>query len=131
MPRHKARTLTEVELEFMLVIWDLGEVTTEDVLGALGKQGRDLSDGSVRKILSILVRKGYLSRRKEGRGFVHWASVPEEQAKRSMLVDLLRRAFDGSAALLVASLLDIREVRSGDIKEIRRLIGEHERGTKR
>jgi len=44
-----------------------------------------------------------------------------------MLVDLLKRAFDGSVALLVASLLDTREVRKGDIEEIRRLIAEHER----
>jgi len=125
--RRSARTLTEVELEFMLIVWDLGEVTTEDMLKGLSKTGRDLSDGSVRKILSILLRKGYLSRRKEGRGFVYWATVPEGQAKRSMLVDLLKRAFDGSAALLVASLLDTREVRKGDIEEIRRLIAEHER----
>ena len=115
----------------MLVVWDLGEVTTDDVLSALSKHGRDLSDGSVRKILSILVRKGYASRRKEGRGFVYWASVPEEQAKGSMLLDLLKRAFDGSAALMVASLLDTREVRKGDIEEIRRLIAEHEAETKR
>ena len=127
MARRKARTLTEVELEFMLVVWGMGEVRTEDVLSALGKQGRDLSDGSVRKILSILVRKGYLSRRREGRGFVYWATVPEEQAKRSMLVDLLKRAFGGSAALMVASLLDTREVRRRDIEEIGRLIAEHER----
>jgi predicted transcriptional regulator len=125
MPGRVSRTLTEVELEFMLVIWELGEVTTDDVLTALDRQGRSLSDGSVRKILSILLRKGYLSRKKEGRGFVYWATVPERQAKRSMLVDLLKRAFDGSASLLVASLLDTREVRNADIEEIRRLIAEH------
>jgi len=44
-----------------------------------------------------------------------------------MLADLLKRAFDGSAALLATSLLDSREVRKGDIEEIRRLIAEHER----
>ena len=42
-------------------------------------------------------------------------------------MDLLKRAFDGSASLLVASLLDVREVRKADIEEIRRLVAEHER----
>ncbi len=67
MARRKSRTLTEVELEFMLVVWEAGEVTTEDVLAALRRQGRHLSDGSVRKVLGILLAKGYLSRKPVGR----------------------------------------------------------------
>ena len=54
MPRRKSRTLTEVELEFMDVVWDEGEVTTDAVQNALRSRGRPLSDGSVRKVLSIL-----------------------------------------------------------------------------
>ena len=52
MARRISPTFTEVELEFMRIVWPAGEVTTEDVLTALRKRGRDLSDGSVRKILS-------------------------------------------------------------------------------
>jgi len=33
----KSRTLTQVELEFMQVIWACREVTTEDVMQALRK----------------------------------------------------------------------------------------------
>ncbi|NQT85155.1 BlaI/MecI/CopY family transcriptional regulator, partial [bacterium] len=111
MSRRQARTLTEVELEFMQVIWRLGEATTDDVLTALAEQGRDLADGSIRKVLSILVQKGYLARRREGRGFVHTPTVEEAEANGSMVRDLLTRAFGGSAALMVASLLDSRDVR--------------------
>lgn len=126
MARRKSRTLTEVELEFMHVIWACGEATSEDVRKALGKQGHRLADGSVRKILSILLAKGYLSRYKDGREFVYSAVVPEGQAKASMLADLLKRAYGGSAALLVASLLDSRQVRAKDLEEIRKLIAERE-----
>ena len=58
MARLTSPTFTQVELEFMHVIWTLGEVSTEDVQNTLHEQGRDLSDGSIRKILSILLRKG-------------------------------------------------------------------------
>lgn len=126
MPRRKSRTLTEVELEFMHVIWASGETTSEKVRMALREQGRDLADGSVRKILSILLAKGYLSRYKDGREFVYSAAVPEEQAKASMLADLLKRAYGGSAALLVASLFDSRQIRKKDLQQIRRLIAERE-----
>lgn len=129
--RQSSRTFTEVELEFMQVLWSRGDVTTEDVQSALRKQGRELSDGSIRKILSILKRKGHITRRKEGRGFVYSATVPKAQADKSMVMDLVERAFGGSAALMVASLLDSRAVRRKDVAEIKRLISEAEKEGKK
>ena len=73
MARRKSPTFTEVELEFMQIIWAHGEVSTEDIQIALREQGRDLSDGSIRKILSILMNKGHLNRRRVGRGFIYRA----------------------------------------------------------
>jgi len=124
--RQSSRTFTEVELEFMQVLWSRGDVTTEDVQAALRKQGRDLADGSIRKILSILKRKGHVERRKEGRGFVYSAKVPKAQADRSMVMDLMERAFGGSATLMVASLLDTRALHKKEMEEIKRLIAESE-----
>jgi len=128
MPRRKSRTLTEVELEFMQIVWEAGEVTTEDVLERLGRRERHLSDGSVRKILSILMTKGYLLRRPEGRGSRYRAGVPKGRASRNMLLDLVHRAFGGSPALMVASLLDSPQVSRDDLEKIKGLISEREKG---
>jgi predicted transcriptional regulator len=127
MARRKSRTLTEVELEFMLIVWELGDVTTEDVLHQLRRQGRPLTDGSVRKILSILAAKGYVSRRRQGRGFRYKAVVPKGRAARSMVMDIVNRAFAGSPALMVASLLDSPKVSQADLRKIRQLIAEREK----
>ncbi len=130
MARRKSRTLTEVELEFMHVVWAAQEVGTDDVQRALRKKDRDLSDGSVRKVLSILLGKGYVSRRREGRGFIYKATVPEGSAHGCLVADLLRRAFGGSAALMVASLLDTDAVSDEELDEIKRLIAERESQTR-
>ena len=122
MARRKSRTLTEVELEFMQVVWKLTEVNTEDVIKALASRGRHLSDGSVRKMLSILVRKGYLSRRRFGRTFLYKAKIDEPEATRKMLKDLLRRAFNCNPALMIASLLESSNLSPKEIAEIKRLI---------
>lgn len=128
MARRKARTLTEVELEFMQVVWAAeGDVTTDDVLDALRRRGRELADGSVRKVLSILVTKGYLSRRRRGRGFLYRAKVARDQAARRMVGDLLRRAFDGAVTGMIAALLDGRTVDRRELDKIKRLIAERER----
>ena len=128
MPRRKSRTLTEVELEFMQAVWERDEVTTEDVLEHLRGRGRHLADGSVRKILSILVAKGYLVRRPAGRAFRYKAAVAEGRANRSMLLDLVERAFAGSPALMMASLLDNTRMSKKDLAAIKQLIAEKEKG---
>lgn len=127
MGRRKSRTFTEVELEFMQVIWAAGEVTTDHVQKVLAGRGRNLSDGSIRKILSILLEKGHLTRRREGRAFFYKPTVREGQSHRKIVQDLVKRAFGGSAGLMVAALFDSNALNDRDLKEIKRLIARHEK----
>ena len=127
MARRKASTYTEVELEFMHVVWESGEVSTEDVQRVLRRSGRELSDGSIRKVLSILVKKGHLTRRKTGRSFLYKAKIPQKKANIKMVQDLLKRGFRGSPSLMMAALLESRTVNKRDMKRIQQLIAKYER----
>ncbi len=127
MARQKASTFTEVELEFMHVVWESGEVGTEEVQRVLQRSGRQLSDGSVRKVLSILVKKGHLTRRKTGRSFLYKAKIPQYKANIKMVQDLLKRGFRGSPSLMMAALLESRTVNKRDMKRIRQLIAKYEK----
>ena len=118
----------------MQVIWaaevsggDSGRVSTEYVQEALKERGRDLSDGSIRKILSILIDKGHLTRRRDGRAYHYQPTLHEGQAHRKMVQDLVKRAFGGSGALMVAALFDSKALNERDLKEIKRLIAQHEK----
>ena len=111
----------------MQVIWAAGEVTTDHVQDVLKGRGRNLSDGSIRKILSILLEKGHLTRRREGRAFFYKPKVHEGQSHRNMVQDLVKRAFGGSGALMVAALFDSNTLKERDLKEIKRLIARHEK----
>jgi len=62
-PRKKTkpeRMLTEVELELMNVIWNLGECTVREVQESLPKE-RDLAYTSVATMMKILEQKGILT----------------------------------------------------------------------
>jgi len=127
MGRRKSKTFTEVELEFMQIIWAAGEVSTEHVQEVLKERGRNLSDGSIRKILSILMGKGHLTRRRDGHAFFYKSTVHEGQAHNNMVQDLVKRAFGGSAGLMIAALFDGDGLNDRDLKEIKRLIAKHEK----
>lgn len=130
MARRKNRTFTEVELEFMRILWDRGEAAPEDIADALAAQGRSLSGGSIRNVLAIMQEKGYITRRKESRAFLYRAKVREEEARRGMVSDLLEHVFEGSESSLVSSLLDRRDLRPEELDKIERLIAERKRREK-
>lgn len=122
MARRKTRTLTELELEIMQVVWKQQEAAVEDIRRAFKAMGKPLALPSIRTMLGILQEKGYVTRRADGRRFVYRARVAQEAARESILKDLLDRAFDGSALDLVAALIDTRLVSKKDIDEVTRLI---------
>ena len=131
MAFRKSRIFTEGELEFMKVLWSLGEAAPEEIQKALEKKGRLLTYGTIRNVLVVMIEKGYVTRKKKGKVYFYQAKVGEVQAKKSMLQDLLERAFNGSESHMVATLLNSREVQKDELQEIRRLIEEKKREEER
>ncbi len=127
MPRRKSRTLTDLELLIMQILWNHEETSVEEIRQDLEKQGRALALPSVRTMLSILQDKGYATRRKIGRGHAYRAIVPREKARKNILRDLVDRAFEGSAMNLVAALVDSSMVSEKDLTKVKALIRDYEK----
>ncbi|MBN1899875.1 BlaI/MecI/CopY family transcriptional regulator [Candidatus Sumerlaeota bacterium] len=127
MPRNKSHTLTELELAIMQIVWNSGEVLVEDIRQTLEEQGRPLALPSIRTMLSILQDKGYVTRRKVGRGHAYQAIVPQDKARKNIIKDLVNRAFEGSAMNLVAALLDTRMVSENELSKVKSLIRKYEK----
>ena len=112
----------------MSVVWECSEdISVEEIRSALDDAGRPLALPSVRTMLGILQEKGYLSRRPEGKRFRYRAEISRPTAQRSLVRDVLNRAFNGSALDMVAALMDSRAVDSDELAEVQRLIAKHER----
>jgi len=124
MPRKKTTTITDRELTFMNIIWENGEVTPDDILKELELHGTAISSGSIRNILSIMMDKGYIERRQEGKAFLYRAKVKKTEAGQSMLRYLLEKAFDGSESQVVAALFDHGRIPKNELDAIKRLIDE-------
>jgi predicted transcriptional regulator len=117
MARNPSESLTEREAQIMGVIWQHGEATAEQVRGAL--PGRP-HDSTVRTMLRILVRKGYLRREAVGKAHSYRAAVARSAAQRTALRGLLRRLFAGSAEDLVLRLIEDEQLTPAQLDELRR-----------
>ena len=121
MPRPKYEHPTPAELEVLKILWDQGPSTVRQVMEVLNRQRRRAYT-SVMSLLGVMTEKGLLRRRLKGRGYVYEARVAREKTRGQMLRDLLARAFEGSAATLVAHLLDESSPSPQELEEIRQTI---------
>jgi predicted transcriptional regulator len=83
---------------------------------------------TVLKLMQIMTEKGLLTRNDFGRAHVYQATQSEEQAQQRLVVDLLDRAFGGSAQQLVLRALSARRASPEELAEIRRLLDDLEGG---
>jgi predicted transcriptional regulator len=123
MTRQKSRRLTDLELEVMHVVWQLGSPTVRQVHTVLGER-REIAYTTVMTMMNILEEKGYLKRSKEGRAFIYEPVRPKSEVIASMVDDFVTKVFDGSARPLVMGLAKERKLSKNDLEDIARIIEE-------
>lgn len=126
MARSPSRHPTELELEILKVLWQLGPATVRQVREALVPV-RDLAYTSVMTVMTIMAGKGYVKRNKAGRSFVYEATYHEQKASRNMLQDVVDRLFGGSTKAVLQHLLETSELDEDELKQIRSLINRKSR----
>jgi BlaI family penicillinase repressor len=120
---------TEAELAILCVLWQRGPSTVRqihEVLNAVRKTGYT----TVLKFMQIMTEKGLVSRDEVPYAHVYEARLPKEQAQRTMVADLLDRAFEGSMSGLVLRALSTRKASPEELSEIRKILKDYERGAK-
>jgi len=113
--------LGRVQLLIMQVLWSKGRATAREITDALNAI-EPIAHSTVQTLLRGLEEKGSLSHEAEGRTFVFFPLIEEEDFKQSATRDLVERVFSGNAGSLVAYLLKNEHVSPEEIQEIRKLI---------
>lgn len=121
MVRPLRKHLSRRESEIMDVVYRLGEATVADVAGLMGD---DPSYDTVRVTLGILVRKGHLRHRREGRRYVYSPTVSHERATRSALQGVVRTFFGGSPSKAILTMLDAsaEQLTQEELEQIAKMI---------
>jgi BlaI family penicillinase repressor len=120
---------TEAELAILGVLWQRGPSTVRQVHDALNAT-RKTGYTTVLKFLQIMTEKGLVSRDEAPYAHVYEARLPQEQTQRTLVADLLDRAFDGSMSGLVMQALSARKASPQELSEIRKILKDYERGAK-
>src|SRR5262252_842462 len=120
---------TQAELAILQVLWQRGPSTVRQVHEALNATKRT-GYTTVLKFMQIMHEKGLVSRDETQYAHVYQARLPREQAQRTLVTDLLDKAFEGSMSGLVLQALSSRKASSEELSEIRKILKDYERGEK-
>ena len=113
--------LTEVELEFMTALWEIGTGGVRDVLGALAPE-RKLAYTSAATIMRILDDKGFVESRSAGKTLTYRPLLTKDAYQTRSLQNLSAKLFDNTPVALVARLVDDEGITQEHLEEMRALL---------
>ena len=94
--------LSRRERQIMDALFALGETGVTEVARALPDQP---AYNTVRVMLGILEKKGFVSHRQEGQRYVYRPTIPREKAQQSAMRHVLKTFFQGSPSAAILALL--------------------------
>ncbi|PXW84270.1 CopY family transcriptional repressor [Ruegeria sp. P4] len=115
--------LTEVELEFMTVVWELEQGSVRDILAELNTV-QERAYTSVATVLKIMEQKGFLTSERVDRSLVYRPAIPKAEYQKTSLKNLSSKLFNGVPAALVARLVDDEDITDAMLEEMRALLNE-------
>ncbi len=121
MARRKNELLTEVELEFMKVLWKMGNGTVREVFAELAKE-TSRAYTSVATTLKVLEGKGYVFSVKDDRTLRYQTSLSKDNYEQRSIREMSKSLFGGTPSALVARLVDDDELSDEMIAEIQDII---------
>lgn len=116
---------TEVELQMLRILWELGPSPVREIHARLNA-AKGTNYSTTVKMLSVMLEKGLVRRDENASPHVYRAAVTRESAGRRLVKDLLERVYDGAAMSLVLHALRSAKASPEELAEVRRLLDEME-----
>lgn len=119
MPR-KA-TIGRAELEILQYVQDHHPISVRDVADQIGQE-KGVVRTTVLNVMSRLVSKGYLTRRKEGGVFVYSPRVPKPQLLRTLVKEFVDRALGGSVSPFMMYLVEEADLDAAELEQLKQIV---------
>ena len=114
------KSLTKAEEQVMQVLWKLGHGFLKDVLEAMPDPKPH--SNTVATMLKILVEKGFVEYKVEGRNNVYKPAVSKADYGKKSINQLVKGYFEGSPAKLVSQFVSDNKLSLNELEELMKQI---------
>src|SRR5712664_2296264 len=95
---------TEVELQILRILWDLGPSPVREIHKRL-EADKGTNYSTTVKMLAVMLDKGLVKRDEQAQPHVYRPGISRKNAGRRMLSELVEKVYEGSAMSLVLQAL--------------------------
>jgi BlaI family penicillinase repressor len=117
--------ISNAELSVMQVLWQRQPLSANDVVAALGND-KDWHEKTVKTLLNRLVSKGALGFDKDGRAYLYYPLITEQDYQLQQGHSFVERIFAGRVAPLVAGFASQNKLNADDVQQLKQLIADWE-----
>ena len=126
MARAASTQPTEVEMQILLILWELGPSPVREIHKRL-EAAKGTNYSTTVKMLAVMLQKGLVKRDEKAQPYVYRAALPRAKTGKRMLDDLIEKVYEGSAMSLVLQALSSGKATKEELEEVRRLLDQMER----
>jgi len=116
---------TEVELQMLAVLWELGPSPVREIHAVLSAD-KGTNYSTTVKMLSIMIDKGLVKRDENESPYVYRAAISLDAAGKRMVKNLIDKVYDGAAMSLVLHALNSATATPEELSEVRRFLDQME-----
>jgi len=113
--------ISDAEWRVMQVVWGNSTITANEVITQL-ENYTDWKPKTIKTLIGRLVEKKVLGFHKEGKAYLYYPMVSENEGIRAESETFLKKVFNGSLNLMLANFIDEQRLSEEDIKELKRII---------
>ena len=118
-------SISESEWTVMKIIWNEPPRTLQDVLSGL--KHTDWSTTTIQTYLARLVKKGALTTQRQGKGYLYYPAVSEDDCQLAESRNFLNRVYNGSLSQMVKGFVKSGGLSADELSELKKLIDEQEK----
>jgi predicted transcriptional regulator len=125
MPRPTSAQPTEVEMQILRILWDLGPSPVREIHKRL-EAAKGTNYSTTVKMLAVMLQKGQVKRDEDAQPHVYRPALTRAKTGKRMLDDLIEKVYDGSTMSLVLQALSSGKATKEELDEVRRMLGQME-----
>ncbi|WP_179952029.1 BlaI/MecI/CopY family transcriptional regulator [Marinicella rhabdoformis] len=113
--------IAESELTVISTLWKQSPLTIGQIIERV-QHNTDWHDNTIKTLVNRLLKKGHISRVKDGRQFFYSPITEENQVAETESNQLLDRFFKGKLSPLLAHFAENKKITQQDLSEIENII---------
>ncbi len=125
MGKKRINQPTEVELQILRILWELGPCPVREMHARLNAE-KGTNYSTTVKMLSVMLDKGLVKRDEKASPHIYRPVLSREKTGKRMVGDLIDKVYDGAAMSLVLQALATSKPTKEDLDEVRQFLDELE-----